>query len=102
MSANEKLKTLYGDLERYKRAITEEMHRLAKEIADQAERQMEEIQKTHALMKKQMDGLLGTLTKAQMEAKAVSARLTELENDLQKKFGTLNAELKVRKQLCHS
>lgn len=43
MTANEKLKSLYGDLERYKKSITEEMHRLAKDIAAAAERQMAEI-----------------------------------------------------------
>ena len=46
MTANEKLKSLYGDLERYKKAITEEMHRVAKDVADAADRQMAEIGET--------------------------------------------------------
>lgn len=49
MTANEKLKSLYGDLERYKKTVTEEMQRLAKEIADAAERQMAEIGKGYLL-----------------------------------------------------
>lgn len=46
-------------------------------------------------MKKQIEGLLGQLSKAQLDAKAISARLTELENELAKKAGALMSEIKV-------
>ena len=47
-------------------------------------------------MKKQIESLLGQLSKAQMDAKAISARLTELENELNKKTANLMSEIKVR------
>lgn len=53
-------------------------------------------------MKKQIEGLLNSLSKAQMDAKAISARITEIENELNKKHGNLMAEIKVRAELSDS
>lgn len=58
--------------------------------------------KTHGAMKKQIEGLLNSLSKAQMDAKAISARITEIENELNKKHGNLMAEIKVRAELSDS
>lgn len=95
VGGNEKMKSLYGDLERYKMSITEEMHRLAKDIGDAAGSQVLEITKAHGAMKKQIEGLLESLSVAQMDAKAITARMNDIENELTKKTDTLSVEIKV-------
>ncbi|XP_067934032.1 myosin-4-like [Watersipora subatra] len=94
VSANEKMKSLYGDLERYKKAVTAEMHRLAKDIGEAAGGQVLEITKAHNIMKKQMEGLLADLSGAQLDAKAITARMNDIENELTKKTEDLMREIK--------
>ena len=95
ISANEKMKSLYGDLERYKKSVTEEMHRLAKDIGEAAGGQMLEITKAHGAMKKQIEGLLESLSSAQLDAKAITSRMNDIENELTKKTDSLMTEIKV-------
>jgi len=45
MATNERVKTLYSDLERYKKSLADEMNRLSKDLSGQSEKKTEQIDK---------------------------------------------------------
>jgi len=95
ISSNEKFKSLHGELERYKKSVTEEMRRITKEMMDTTGNQMVQITKTHSNMKKQIEGLLDSLAKAQLDTKGISSRIKDIEDELERKTSSLMNEIKV-------
>mgnify|MGYP001792271775 CR=1 FL=1 len=95
-SGNEKLKALYNDVEKYKKKVLEDMSQLGDGNIDVCDKYIETINKTHNLIKKQVEELIGGLSHAQRDAKEVSERLSRLEDEQSTRHNKLSDELKVK------